>query len=82
MNQQDLSKLSDERLIEEAEKIRPSPKVDAFFIGFLVGIIVFSIAVSTWGLVTVIPLFLIYLLLKKSKTEKAINEELEERGLR
>jgi hypothetical protein len=67
MDQTELSQLSDEKLVEEFKKIKPSPKFDAFFIGFLVGIILFSVAFSSWGFLTLIPLFLIYLFLKKGK---------------
>ncbi len=42
-----------------------SPTMTAVFIGFLIGILVYSAAKNTWGLVTLIPLFLLYLLLKK-----------------
>lgn len=42
-----------------------SPTMTALFIGFLVGILVYSAAKNTWGLVTLIPLFLLYRLLKK-----------------
>lgn len=42
-----------------------SPVMTAVFIGFLIGILVYSAAKNTWGLVTLIPLFLLYLLLKK-----------------
>ena len=81
MNQQELSKLSDEELLEEAKKTKPSPKTDAFFIGFLVGIIIFSVAASAWGFVTLIPLFLIYLFFKKPKRYEALQRELNLRNL-
>lgn len=81
MSQKNLSQITDKELIEEAEKIKPSPTIDAFFIGFLIGIIIFSVAVSTWGFLTLIPLYLIYLLLKKSERYQAIQKELKERGL-
>lgn len=81
MNQKELSELTDQELKEESNKIKPSPIVDAFFIGFLIGIIIFSVAVNTWGLVTLIPAFLIYLFLKKSKRNEALKEELTKRGL-
>lgn len=52
----------------ENKEMNLSPKViDAFFIGFLVGIIIYSVANNSWGLVTLIPLWLIYRMLKKSK---------------
>jgi hypothetical protein len=82
MNQQELSQLSDNELLEEFRKIKPSPMMDAFFIGFLIGIIIFSIAVSAWGFITLLPLFLIYLFLKKAKRYEALKKELEKRNLR
>ncbi len=82
MNPPELSELSDEELLEEAKKIRPSPTLDAFFIGFLVGIIIFGVAASAWGFSAIVPLFLIYIFLNKSKRYDALNKELEKRNLR
>jgi hypothetical protein len=81
MNPTVFSALSDQELKDELKKIKPSPLFDAFFIGFLVGIIVYSVAVNTWGLVTVIPLWIIYVFLKKSKRYEAMQNELKNRGL-
>ena len=77
----DFSSLSDIELKAEAKKIKPSPFIDAFFIGLLVGIIIYSVVANTWGLVTIIPLVLIYVLLKKSKRFEAIKKELATRKL-
>lgn len=52
---------------QSEEKSKPSPVVDAVFIGFLAGIVVYSALANTWGFLTLIPLALIYVLLKKSK---------------
>lgn len=82
MNPKEPSELTDEALLAEAKKIKPSPTLDAFFIGFLVGIIIFGVAANTWGFVAIIPLFLIYALLKKSKRLDALNKELAKRKLR
>lgn len=41
-----------------------SPATTAFFIGFLVGIVIFSVAVNAWGVSLIIPLYLLYRLLK------------------
>ena len=54
---------------------------DAFFIGFLVGIILYGIAANGWGFLMLIPLFLIYLLLKKPKQYAALQKELKKRNL-
>jgi hypothetical protein len=81
MNQNELAELTDQELIAEAKKIKPSPIIDAFFIGFLIGIIIFSVAANSWGFLTLIPLFLIYIFLKKSKKYDALKKELSNRNL-
>ncbi len=81
MNQEKLSQLTDEQLLEMAKQNKPSPLIDAFFIGFLVGILVYTAAVNTWGIVTLIPLYLIYRLLKKPKQFEALQNELKKRNL-
>ena len=81
MNQEELSQLSDEKLLEAAKANKPSPMIDAFFIGFLAGIIVYSIVANAWGFFTLIPLYLIYLFLKKPKQYEALKKELKERNL-
>lgn len=81
MNQNELSKLSDEKLLEAAKNFKPSPMIDAFFIGFLIGIIIYGIAANAWGFLILLPLFLIYLFLKKPKQYEALKKELKARNL-
>lgn len=81
MNQKEVAALTDQELQEAAKKLKPTPIVDAFFIGFLVGIVIFSVAVNRWGFLTLIPLVLMYRLLKKPKHYEALNDELKKRGL-
>ncbi len=68
-----MPEFSDQESIEQKKRIKRSSLLDAFFIGFLVGIIIFSVFASTWGLLTLIPLFLIYRILKKSKNKAMKN---------
>lgn len=81
MNQHELSQLSDKELLEVAKHNKPSPIIDAFFIGFLVGIIVYSVVANSWGFLTLIPLYLIYVFLKKPKKYEALKNELKKRNL-
>lgn len=81
MNPKEVPELTDQELVEEVNKIKPSPIVDAFFIGFLMGIIIYSLVANSWGFLTLIPLFIVYGLLKKSKRNEARKKELKERGL-
>jgi hypothetical protein len=81
MNQKELAELSDQELMDEAKINKPSPLVDAFFIGFLIGIIIYSVVANSWGFLTLIPLLLVYLLLKKPKRYEALKKELKARNL-
>jgi hypothetical protein len=81
MNQEKLSKLSDPELLKVAQQNKPSPLIDAFLIGFLVGIIIYGAAANAWGFTFLIPLFLIYALLKKPKQYEALKKELKKRDL-
>ena len=81
MNSKELSQLSDKELLEMVKANKPSPIIDAFFIGFLIGILIYSAAANAWGLVSLVPLFLIYLLLKKPKQYEALKKELKNRNI-
>lgn len=82
MTEEELSKLTDQELLEEAKKTKLSPIANAFFVGFLMGIIIYSVAKNTWGFLTLIPLYLIYLFIKESKKDKAVQQLLKDRNLK
>lgn len=81
MNQHELSQLTNEELLKVAKHNKPSPLFDAIFIGFLVGIIIYSAAANSWGFFTLLPVFLIYIFLKKPKQYEALKNELKKRNL-
>ena len=74
MEQINLSKLTDQELLQEAKKMKSTSIINAVLIGFLVGIIVYSIMKNSLGFLTLIPLFFAYKLINKSKHN---NQELE-----
>ena len=74
MTERKLSELSDEELLQEAKKMKSNSIMNAVLIGFLAGIIIYSVMKNTLGLVTLIPLFLAYKLVNKSNYN---NQELE-----
>lgn len=57
MKQKELSEFTNQELLDEAKKMKSLSIVHAFVIGFMIGVIVFSIVKSTWGFFTLIPLF-------------------------
>ncbi len=82
MEEKEFSKYTDEELLQEAKKMKKSAVMSALLIGFMVGVIIFSAVKSTWGLVTLIPLFFIYKLTKKSDRDEALKKLLKERNLK
>jgi len=81
MNQKELSELTDQELLNEAKKMKSNSRFNAVFIGFLFGIVIYSIVVNRWGFFTLIPLFMAYKLINNSKKNKVLENLLKERGL-
>lgn len=82
MKQKELSALTDQELLKKAKERQSSPILDAFFIGFLIGIVVYSAMVNSWGFFTLIPLYLAYVLIKKANKDKSLDKELQDRNLK
>ncbi|MWB96303.1 FUSC family protein [Flavobacterium sp. GA093] len=83
MKQRNLSELTDQELLQEAKKAKTASITDALLIGFLIGVIFYSIIKNTWGFLTLIPLFLVYKLINKPKHNKEELEQLlKERNLK
>jgi hypothetical protein len=80
----DLSQLTDQELADELKELKSFSLTNAFFIGFLIGIIIFSALKSSWGIFTLIPLYLIYKMVNdpKNKRKKELEELLKERNLK
>ncbi|MFF5383640.1 hypothetical protein [Pedobacter suwonensis] len=83
METKKLSELTDHELLQEAKKKKSAAVMNALLIGFLAGIIFFSVAKNTLGFLTLIPLFFIYKLVNNSKYDNSELENLlKERGLK
>jgi len=82
MKEKKLSELTDQELLQEAKKMRSATVINALLIGFLVGIIFYSIVKNSLGFLTLIPLFLIYKLVNNSKNDKELENLLKERNLK
>jgi riboflavin transporter FmnP len=78
-----LSELSDQELIHEAKKKKSSSITNALLIGFLIGILIYSIVKNSLGFFTLVPLFLAYKLMDNSKyNTKELDDILKERNLK
>jgi len=74
MTERKLSELTDEKLMQEAKKKKSNSILNAVLIGFLFGIVVYSVVKNTLGFLTLIPLFFAYKLVNKPNHNK---QELE-----
>ena len=83
MKQKELSELTDHELLAEAKKMKSTAIKYALFIGFLIGIVWYSIVKNSLGFFTLIPLFLAYKLINNSKYDnKELDNLLKERNLK
>jgi riboflavin transporter FmnP len=70
MNQKEKLELNDEELMQQTKKKKSKSITNAVLIGFLIGIVIYSIVKNNLGFFALIPLFLAYKLINKSKNEK------------
>ncbi|WP_378178019.1 FUSC family protein [Aquimarina sp. SS2-1] len=77
-----LSELTDQELLDEARKMKSSSIINAVLIGFMIGIIVYSVINNTVGFFTLIPLFFIFKVFHKPKRNKELKKLLKERKLK
>ena len=63
----ELSALTDQELSAEAKKMRSFSITNDAFIGFLIGILIYSFTKGSWGFLSLIPLYLIYKLVSHPK---------------
>lgn len=82
MEEKKLAELTDQELLDKAKKMKSKNIINAFLVGFMIGIIVFSIAKNSLGFFTLIPLFIVYKLVNNAKDDKALKEVLKERNLK
>jgi len=83
MERKKLGELTNEELLNEAKKMKSTAIINATLIGFLIGILIYSVAVNNLGFLTLILLFVIYKFANNSKYNKEeIEKLLKERNLK
>lgn len=84
LTEKELSELTDQELLDEAKKMKSFSITNAFIIGFLMGIVIYSFAKNSWGFLTLIPLYLVYKMVNDPKNirSKILEKLLKERNLK
>jgi hypothetical protein len=80
--QQNLSELSDAQLLQEAKKLKTKNIINGFLVGFMIGVIVYSIINKSISVFTFIPLVLIYKIVNDAKNDAPLKEILKQRNLK
>ena len=81
MEEKKLAELTDQELLDKAKKMKSKNITNAFLIGFMIGVIVYSIAKNGFGFFILIPLFIAYKLVNNSNDDQALKAILKERNL-
>ncbi|WP_066759787.1 hypothetical protein [Crocinitomix algicola] len=79
MKEQELKELTDSELELELKRSKKVDVLQALIVGFMIGIIIYSVIANTWGLVTLIPLILIFKLTRDQSQTKVLQAEMERR---
>lgn len=69
MKQKELPELKDQNLLDNAKEAKLNSIINAVLIGFLIGIVIYSVAKNNFGFFTLIPLFFVYKLINKNKQQ-------------
>jgi hypothetical protein len=81
MTEKELSQLTDEALLNEAKKLKSTTYINAVLIGFLFGIVIYSVAKNTLGFFALIPILFAFKIFNKPNHKKALEKLLKERNL-
>lgn len=82
MTQNELSELTDQELLKEAKKMKSTSITNALLIGFMIGVVIYSIVKNNLSFLTIIPLFIVYKIINGSKNYDALKIILKERNLK
>ena len=84
MKQKEYTQMTDEELLNEAKKMKSFSFTNALLIGFLAGVIFYSVVKNSWGMLSLIPIYFIYKLTNdaKNKKVKELQSLFKERNLK
>lgn len=77
MKPENLSSLNDQELLQKKKNLKTNKLVDAVMVGFTIGIVVYSAVKNGFGFFTFFPLLLTFLIVRNSKNNKILEQEIE-----
>nr|WP_321452582.1 hypothetical protein [uncultured Carboxylicivirga sp.] len=86
MKTEDLTELSDQKLLQKLKKIKNNKIIDATIIGITIGVTIYGTVKNGFEFFTFFPLILAYIVVRNSTNnkilEKEIQKELKSRNLK
>lgn len=77
MKSNNFTELSDQELLQKIKSLKTNKIIDAFAVGITIGIVVYSAVKNGFGFFTFFPLILTYLIVRNSKNNKILEQELQ-----
>lgn len=77
MKPENLTELNDQELLQKIKGMKNNKIIDAAAVGFTIGIVVFSAVKNGFTFFTFFPLLLTYLIVRNSKNNKILEQELQ-----
>ncbi|MCD0473329.1 hypothetical protein LPB87_02865 [Flavobacterium sp. EDS] len=77
MKPENLTELNDQELLQKIKGMKNNKIIDAAAVGFTIGIVVFSAVKNGFTFFTFFPLILTYLIVRNSKNNKILEQELQ-----
>ena len=69
MKEKELSELTERERLEEAQKMKSTTMINALLIGVVFGVVVYGVVKNNFGLLALIPLFIVFKMFNNSKND-------------
>lgn len=77
MKSEDFKELSDQELLKKIKNLKTNRLIGAVLVGLTFGIVIYSTLRNGFGFFTLFPLILTYLIIRNSKNNKILEQELQ-----
>lgn len=77
MKSEDFKELSDQELLKKIKNLKTNRLIGAVLVGLTIGIVIYSAVKNDFGFFTLSPLILTYLIIRNSKNNKFLEQELQ-----
>ncbi len=69
MKENELSELKERERLEKAQKMKSTPMLNALLIGIVFGVVLYGVVNNNFGLLALIPLFIVFKMFNNSKND-------------